>query len=460
MLYRIGVAGFCFGNIMLLSFPEYLGLGEDAGATFIGRAIGPGMLLLSLPVLFYAATGFFRDAYTGLRLGRITLDFPIVVGMLALFGRSVYEIGSGSGSGYLDSLAGFVFFLLIGRWFQSYTFTRLSFERDYHDYFPVGAYRRDGAGHIEAVAVGDVRKEDVLIVRPGQIIPTDGILLEESGEGIDYSFVTGESKEKRTAPGQAVFAGGRAVGKALTLRVTQSADESYLMQLWRDGRRAGDAPVGPPPRMVAMFTGAVFLIALCTFVFWYRSDPATAYRAAVSVLIIACPCAIALAAPFAYGSLQRLLGRLGYYLSSAATIDRLARVDTFVFDKTGTLIESGIGDELTWIRPSLKEAAPVFLAMCRYSTHPRSQALAAALAAEGIITTKTTAPAEETGRGLHLYWRGRMYRVGSADFSGLYDHPPGTYATVDGKAVLRLDTRPPRLRPGVRGGTPGTLAPG
>ncbi len=449
LLYRIGVAGFCFGNVMLLSFPEYLGLGEDAGATIIGKAVGPAMLLLSLPVLLYAASGFYRDALAGLRAHRLTLDVPIVVGMLALFGRSAFEIFTGSGAGYLDSLTGLVFFLLIGRWFQSFTFTRLSFERDYHDYFPVGAYRRDAAGNMEPVATAELSPGDEILVRPGQVIPTDGILVDSDGTSVDYSFVTGESRLRPTLAGDIVFAGGRAVKRALTVRVTRPADESYLMQLWRDEHAHEDRSVEPPQQMVRVFTGGVLLLAVLTFAYWYRFAPEIAYRAAVSVLIIACPCALALAAPFAYGTLQRLLGRAGCYLSGAGVISRVSEVDTFVFDKTGTLIEADTSDELIWLDDSLRCEAGTFLAMSQYSSHPRSEAITTALTAEGTTAAGAPAPAEEVGLGLHLCWHRRTYRIGGAEFCGITDGLPGTFATVNGTPAFRILPPRPRLRTGV-----------
>ena len=450
LLYRIGVAGFCFGNIMLLSFPEYLGLGEDAGETIIGKVIGPGMLLLSLPVLCYAGAGFFRDARAGLRMRRITLDVPIAVGMLALFGRSVYEILSGAGPGYLDSFTGLVFFLLVGRWFQAYTFGRLSFDRDYHDYFPVGAYRLDADGLPQPVAATSLRAGDTIVVRPGQVIPADGNLAVGTRAGIDYSFVTGESKLRPTRGGDAVYAGGRAVDSALTVVVTKPTEESYLMGLWRDGHEKRREETGPPQRLVAAFTVGVLLIALASLAYWYPRDPATAYRAAVAVLIIACPCALALTAPFAYGSLQRLLGRTGYYLRSGATIDALAATDTFVFDKTGTLIEAETDGRLYWPDGEADGQAGIFLAMCRASTHPRSRAIATALTAEGVPPERIPPPEEVAGKGLRLTWHGTEYRVGSAAFCGRPDARPGTYGTANGRTVFRLDPPRPRLRPGVR----------
>lgn len=213
LIFRIGVAGFAFGNVMLLSFPEYLGLGADAGAGNVGSLIGYLLLILSVPVMFYSGNVFLSSAWYGLRARRLTIDVPIALGMLALFGRSAYEILTHTGAGYLDSLAGLVFFLLIGRWFQTYTFARLSFDRDYRDYFPVAALRLHEDGTTSPLATEDIQEGDKVLIRPGQLIPADGVLLATGAGGIDYSFVTGEADPQPAEVGQEVFAGGRAIDR-------------------------------------------------------------------------------------------------------------------------------------------------------------------------------------------------------------------------------------------------------
>jgi Cu+-exporting ATPase len=447
LLYRIAVAGFCFGNIMLLSFPEYLGLGGDAGARLIGNGIGILLLGLSIPVLFYAGTDFFRDAWRGLRAGRVTIDVPIAIGMLALTLRSVYEIVSQTGAGYLDSLAGLVFFLLLGRWFQGYTFARLRFDRDYHDYFPLGAYRVGADGVPEAVASQSLGEGDRILVKPGQLIPTDGTLGGEQAREIDYSFVTGEAEPQRVEVGAAVFAGGRATERALHLTVSRPADQSYLLQLWQGQGRQSDRAVQPAEGLVRVFTAVILLVAGLTFAYWYRLDVATAYRAATAVLIIACPCALALATPFAYGTLQRLLGRSGYYLRSAAVIERLAGVSSFVFDKTGTLMGREASGRFTSSADA--DTLGVLLGMVSQSAHPRSGALCDTLVASGVRAAAVAGIHESPGGGIHAEHAGRRYRIGQRAFCGLGAADGATYAVADGREVAVLHPPGPELRAGV-----------
>ncbi|HHG84629.1 MAG TPA: hypothetical protein ENJ82_07760, partial [Bacteroidetes bacterium] len=140
ILFQLGVAGFCFGNIMLLSFPEYIGMADLAFAQFFGWI----SILLALPVVAYSAQDYLRSAYNGIRTWRINMDVPIAIGISTLFLRSTYDILAGTGAGYLDSMAGLVFFLLIGKFYQSKTYALLSFDRDYKSYFPIAITRLQG----------------------------------------------------------------------------------------------------------------------------------------------------------------------------------------------------------------------------------------------------------------------------------------------------------------------------
>lgn len=452
MIYRLGVAGFCFGNIMLLSFPEYLGWGADLALGNLGTAVNYLMLLLSLPVLLYAGKGFFTATYYALAARRITIDLPIVIGMVALFVRSAYEILAATGAGYLDSLAGLVFFLLIGRWFQSYTFARLNFDRDYQDYFPIAANKLLPTGGSEPVASEDLAAGDRILVKPGQLIPADGRLLNDALSGIDYSFVTGESDPQPALADKAVFAGGRAVTSALAIEVTKPAAQSYLLQLWlKEGEGSKTTEVGPPEKFTQFFTAAILLLALGTFAYWYGTDAAAAYRAATAVLIIACPCALALAAPFAYGTLQRHFARFGYYFRGTAVIQRLGQIDTFVFDKTGTLANNSVTGKLVFVAQEMEPAHAIFRGMCSQSSHPLSQALEHALNTSGVPAHYLPPVEEMAGKGLQLRYLGHDYTVGSAVFCGLtnWQSSGGTFCCKDGELLLYLDSAPAQLRTGV-----------
>ncbi|MEO5585635.1 MAG: heavy metal translocating P-type ATPase [Flavobacteriales bacterium] len=336
LFIRLGVAGFCFGNTMFLSFPEYLGAKPDTEALVWYFSLMK--IMLALPVVFFSGKEFFTSAWAGLRSRTVNIDQPIAVGIVALFSQSLFEAISGSGPGYFDSLAGLVFFLLIGRWFQAFTYRALSFDRDLDDFLPLVVLRRNGTAE-EHVSVAELQVGDTIIVRDQELVPVDGILRKGSGR-IDNSFITGEPLPMRKALGETIKAGGRQRGAAIEVEVLLPFAKSHLKRLWEEQRETGgERPLMPRTMdlLARRFITAVFLISAGAAVYWWLHDPTRVWTVVTAVLIVACPCALALSMPFAYGHTIRLLGKSGLFLRDADVVERMASVDTVVFDKTGTL---------------------------------------------------------------------------------------------------------------------------
>jgi Cu+-exporting ATPase len=382
---QLGVAGFAFGNVMMLSFPGYLGLGEVDRAG-LRLFLGCVSLVLSLPALLYSASDYWRAAWQGLRLRTVTLDLPIAAGMVALFGQSVWEIISGHGPGYLDSLTGLIFFLLCGRWFQNRTFERLEFDRDYRSYFPLTVTRVTAEGVVETVSLGRVRVGDRLRLRHGEMLPADARLVRGTAE-MDYSFVTGESDPVRRQPGDLLYAGGQQMGGPIEVEVVRPVSQGYLNTLWSRWERPGGVRsdlTSVTNRFSRWFVLGVGLVALGTGVYWgLMVGVAAALLHATAVLIVACPCALALSAPFALGTAQRWLARCGVFLKSSQVLETLARVTTVVFDKTGTLTTAG-SDRMRWVGEPLeaRELAAVTV-VASASMHPLARQLVDSLRREG-----------------------------------------------------------------------------
>jgi Cu+-exporting ATPase len=372
MIMKIGVAGFAFGNIMLLSFPDYLPGGEAIDELMAGT-FGIVSFILALPVITFCSSDFFLSAYKSLRKKIINIDLPLSIGILALFLESSYEIFSGSGTGYMDSLAGLLFFMLIGRWYQSRTYQSLSFDRDYRSYFPI-AVTRLLDGKEDFVQLKDLKTGDQILVRNGELIPVDSILTHGEGN-IDYSFVTGESIPVSKKAGDFVFAGGKQSGAAIKLRVEKEVAQSYLTQLWNEdklGEEAGIQMQSVITKVSHYFTIVILAIAFSAGVYWSFSDFGKAVYVFASILIVACPCALSLTIPFTFGNVMRVFGRNGFYIKNTEVIEKLTHADTVVFDKTGTLTHSKTmnigwdGNELSkveeqWVR-----------SVARNSTHPLS----------------------------------------------------------------------------------------
>ena len=406
---QIGVAGFGFGNIMLLALPGYLGL-DSLSSTWFKALAGWLSLALALPVLVYSASDYWRAAWFGLRQRVLTLDLPIALGLAAIYGQSLLEVGLARGEGYSDSLTGLIFFLLCGRMFQRKTFDRLAFDRDYKEFFPLAALRKTSRGE-ESVSIAQLTVGDRLLVRHGELIPADSRII--SGEGLlDYSFVTGESDPVTRRPGEHLYAGGRQMGGAIEVETVKPVSTSYLTSLWNNdifSKHRDDNRDSLTNRYSRRFTGMVISIAVGAAVFWMFTDARVALKAFTSVLIVACPCALALAAPLTLGTAQRWLGRRNIFLRNAQVIERVSEVDMVVFDKTGTLTSSGEGT-VTWHgapdtlvsegNPGLTPDEERWICMlARHSTHPLALRISRALTA-GQSTDCVTGFSEVSGCGI------------------------------------------------------------
>jgi Cu+-exporting ATPase len=304
---------------------------------------------------------------------------PIALGLAALYAQSAWEIASGRGEGYLDSLAGLVFFLLCGRVFQQVTHGRLAFDRNYRSFFPLSVTRKvspssrnqvaealaeepeirnpkSGAHRSlltsatphtlgeERISLSQLQVGDRVLIRNGELIPADAILVR--GPALtNYSFVTGESEPVAKTAGAYLYAGGQQIGGAIEIETVKPVSQSYLASLWSHKTFQKDRDWSFETltnRFSRHFTLAVLVVALGSAAFWLGSgNPARALRAFIAVLIVACPCALALAAPFTFGTAQRWLARAGVFLRNTLVLERLSQVDSVVFDKTGTLTASG-----------------------------------------------------------------------------------------------------------------------
>ncbi len=412
LLVRVGVAGFIFGNTMLFAIPEYLGADSEAGLKTGFQWL---TVLFSIPVVFFLSTDFFRSAWAGIRTRMVNIDQPIALGIVALWTRSLYDVIAGAGPGYFDSLAGLLFFLLVGRWYQARTYQALRFDRTLDDFLPLVVLRRTERGE-EAVRVADLRPGDRIVVRDQELVPVDGILRRGTGH-IDNSFITGEPLPVRKAEGETLKAGGRQRGAAIEVEVLRSFADSRLKKLWAEQDSAHERPAMPRliDKVARRFTVAVLLIALGAGLFWWGRDPSQVWMVVTSVLIVACPCALALSMPFAYGHTVRLMGRRGLFLRGTEVVERMSRVDLVVFDKTGTLTARE-AHAVRWHGTSLGPADRSSVqALARNSTHPLSTVVAGELKA-ATADLAVYDVQEIAGQGIRGMVGGREVRLGSALF--------------------------------------------
>ncbi|MCP3931333.1 MAG: HAD-IC family P-type ATPase [Bacteroidetes bacterium] len=415
--YKLGIAAFSFGNIMLLSFPEYLGLDKSTDEWFF-RFFGYLNILLALPIVFYSGRDYLLSAWMGLKQGTLNIDVPISLGILSLFGRSAFEILTHTGAGYMDSLAGLVFFLLIGKWFQQKTHHTLSFERDYKSYFPIAATRRNGNKE-ESIALNKIDIGDTIIIRHKELIPADGLLLKGNAS-IDYSFVTGEAVPIAKGIGEKVYAGGRQLNETIEITLTRKVSQSYLTQLWNDdafSKKESETTASKLANHIGKyFTYIIISVAFITLIYWAQRDLSVAINAFTAVLIIACPCAVALSIPFTFGNAMRILARNHFYLKNTNVIESLQNIQHIVFDKTGTLTNTSQNEvHFEGERELTDNENQLVKTLVRQSSHPASRQIFQYLKTQN--GDFEVADFEEIiGQGIQGQVKGQCVKVGSKSF--------------------------------------------
>ncbi|AEA45105.1 heavy metal translocating P-type ATPase [Fluviicola taffensis] len=432
LLLQLGVAGFAFGSIMLWSFPEYLGIDQ----TYSGIREFSSYLsfAVSIPVLLFSARDYFKSAIAGMRLRNLNLDIPIAIGILALYIRSCVAIFSQEGPGYMDSFAAFIFFLLIGKWFQGKTYQWLSFERDFRAYFPVAVIKKTSSDSV-LCPIDKLQVGDEISIRNEEIIPCDCILLTEKAT-VDYSFVSGEADWIEKKKGDLLYAGGKNFGETIQLVVSKTTERSTLTQLWNDRhtKRTELSFQTRQDRISKYFIAAVLILAIVSSIVWIWIDPRQIPEVVTAILIVACPCALALSVPFVYGNMLRVLGKNGFYLRNTAIIERIQQCNYLVFDKTGTLTEQD-HKQIEYTGRTLSEFEKLALhEMTKHAIHPYARAIHDYFSLTIQQSDATISPIEIPGRGISF----GFFQLGSASFLGLEEQYPNesvVYFAAEGKLL-------------------------
>jgi Cu+-exporting ATPase len=408
LVQRIAVAGFCFGNVMLLSFPEYFGLSgyEQTFRHFFGYL----NIAFSLPVVLYSGSGYFVSAWHNLKKRILNIDFPLALGIAVLFFRTAFEILSHNGAGFADTLCGLVFFLLVGKFVQQKTYHHISFERDYRSFFPV-AVQVITEGREKPLPLSELKTGHRMVIRHNEIIPADAILLKGHAL-IDFSFVTGESVPVTKTLGEIIYAGGRQTGEALEMEVVKPVSQSYLTQLWNNEaftRQQDNRVQTFNERVSKYFTMVLLLIAFGSLVTWLPFHPKTGMDAFTAVLIVACPCALALSTPFTMSAALSIFDRNLFYLKNTRVVEQLAQIDTLVLDKTGTITT---GSKRIKLGTALNtgEQQLIFSA-CANSIHPLSRMICQYLGDMEKLPVENYR--EIAGQGITATVTGHQLRIGS-----------------------------------------------
>ncbi len=432
---EIGVAGFCFGNIMLFSFPEYLGLDLQASSSWlvVFRWLS---FLLSLPVVFFSAREFWQLAWAGIHKKSLNVNVPVALALLIIFSKSCYDIISQTGAGYFDSLAGLVFLMLLGRYIQDKTIGKLNHEIDFKSFFPM-AYSVVRDGRSEMVSLENIKPGDQIDLRYNDVVPMDSVLLQENAQ-IDCSFLTGENMPKYVEANEKLYAGVRNKSNIARIIVSKPFAQSQFVQLWNNPVFQKDKNKEDKwlDRLSLYFTLVVLLMSISAFLYWMtQGSMDRAWAALTTSLIVACPCALLLSATFASGFITQELSKRNIQLKSASILPKLRSIKTIVFDKTGTLthIDDNLieysGDLLTldqkrWIVGTL-----------RATQHPLAEVLLTILKSPTKEIPKVDS-IKEAEQGIEAWIEDRHLVIGTAKY---LNKPVGTTTGIE--ILLIIDNK-------------------
>ncbi len=425
-LWRLFVAGFGMMQVMMYAVPVYLaGAGEMTPD--IEQLMRWASLVLTLPVMGYSAAPFFRSAWRDLGQRRLGMDVPVALGIGAAFAASCWATLTAAGEVYFDSVTMFVFFLLLGRYFELMARQRaLRGVEERTRALPLFASRLTAFPSLndERVAVAQLAAGDLVLVRPGETLPVDGRVVQGESAA-DESLLTGESRSCPKTVGDTVTGGSLNVGSPLVVRVEQVGQQTRLATIQQLVERAAtEKPqlLALADRIAAHFVRVLIVLAVVTALAWYFVDPARMLWVFVAVLVVSCPCALSLATPAAMSVAIGTLSRLGVLVTRGHAIETLARVDHFVFDKTGTLTEGRLA--LVAVLPLGTPAEPELLHLAatleQASEHPMGRALCRAAEEGGGSSTALPETLEMvkavTGQGIEARLSGRCLRVGTLPF--------------------------------------------
>jgi Cu2+-exporting ATPase len=444
LLMRLAIAGFAMMNIMLLSVAVWSG--AEAATRDLFHWISAA---IALPTLAFAGQPFFASAWASIKARRLGMDVPISLALILASSISLYETAMGGEHAYFDAAVSLCFFLLIGRYldYRSRAAARSAAEQLAALEVPRAILLKDGAETITPIA--DLIPGDLVLVRPGGRMPVDGVVTLGSSE-LDRSLLTGETQPVVVGQGSLVSAGEVNLTGPLTVQVMAAGRNSSLSRMadlvaMAEGARTRYRSLAD--RMARAYSPMVHVLALSSFTYWVwaSGDIRLALNVAAAVLIITCPCALALAVPAVVTSASGKLFRKGLLIKDGTALERLAEVDTVVFDKTGTLT---LGVPVAIVPMASVQDLQVALALALASSHPHSGALATALLGQGMVPATLDDLHEVPGHGVEARWQGQSVRLGRGDWVGAKDVPAysASHLSINGQ-VLTFGFRD-ALRPG------------
>jgi P-type Cu2+ transporter len=419
MLWRVFVAGFGMMQVMMYAWPSYIA-GEGDLSVEADGLMRWASLVLTLPVVFYSAAPFFQRALRDLKVRALGMDVPVALGVGSAFVASVWATLVNGPEVYFDSVTMFVFLLLCGRYLEM--LARQKAVRGVEELgkvLPVFAERiAHDTGQSSRVPVSQLAPGDHVRVRPGEVIPADGVVLEGVSEA-NEALLTGESRPVVKQQGAGVTGGSINVASPLLIEIRQVGDSTRLAAIRRlMDRAAAERPAiaTQSDKVARIFIVALLTLAALTWIGWQFIDPERALWVFVSVLVVACPCALSLATPTALTVATDTLARMGVLVTRGHAIEALATANHFVFDKTGTLTRGTM--QVAGVRvldgsPETRARA-LAAALEQASEHPVASAVQRA--ADGLALPPVEGLRAVTGQGLEGRIDGVALRIGRPPF--------------------------------------------
>lgn len=411
---RMTLAGFGMMQIMMMAIPTYSDL-EVTKEFFLRLA----QLVLAVPIILYCGSPFFKAAYRDIKARHLTMDVPVTLAIMLSFVASIWSTFNQGVDVYFSEICMFIFFLLVGRYFEMRARHRMSRAgNNLLTLMPNLALRVENGEDI-LIASTDINVGDVLRVKPGQAIAADGVVLEGKSS-VDEAALTGEYMPVTKSQGDSLIGGTINVESPLLMRVSATGADAQLSTIMRLLDRAQQAK--PRAALIAdkvasYFVIAVLLVSLAVFLFWAGDSIEKGIFIAISVLVVTCPCALALATPTALTAATAAMRERGLLISKSHVLEVLPQITRVVFDKTGTLTQGRLTLEQVIPLSSLTE--PQILALAagleKYSTHPIAKAF------HGLEAEQVDQPEQLASQGIQGTWQGQRVRLGHAQFA--WHHP-------------------------------------
>ena len=437
-LIKLGVAGFCFANIMMMSLPEYFS--SKGSDPFISNLpFGWINFVLSLPVFFYCASEFYLPAIKSIRNRFLSIDIPVFIAVLVTFIRSIYELSFGISQGYFDSMSGIVFFMLVGRVLQDRLYQPVSFNKQLDEFIPVSISKINHDNSETEVPVSSLLIGDKIKLRHDEILPVDSVLISDYAL-MNESFISGESDPVSYQYGQMIFAGGCNSGGIAIFKVSEIMNSGYLRMIWNDSTqdksyayRYNNSYVH---RVSKNFTFILIVLASIAFFIHSFESWQLAFNALTTVLIVACPCVLLLSHTFTYGFMLMHFQKFGIYFKNAFVIEDIAMANHIVFDKTGTILQPE--KSVNWIGQNLNDfEKQIIFSLANQSSHYKSNQIAQYF--KLIESTPVVNFKESRGEGVSGYIGSNFIEIGSSNFVLGANNDEFTYVKINGNLMGKFE---------------------